>query len=355
MMEFLRELSEAIGISGREERVRRIILSAIEGHVEDIRVDAVGNITAIKRGRDADARKRPRVMLAAHMDEVGFMVTGWDGDGLIKFTSVGGIDDRIIPGMRVLIGDDLLPGVVLWTPIHKNRDQNVIKMANLRIDIGANSKDEVGGKVKRGDRIAFVGEYREIGESVIRGKALDDRAGCSMLIDILRGGDYSCDVLAAFTVQEEIGLRGAGVAARILQPDIAIALECTTANDVPDPLADPDRDSAADYNPTSFLGGGPAITVMDGSMIADPRVVRYMQQLGDVYGIPYQFKTRPGGGTDAGAIHRTNTGVPSSVIALPGRYIHSPNAYIHRDDYHNGVRLAQAVLENITRDVLKPL
>lgn len=355
MMEFLRELSEAVGVSGREENVRKIILRAIDGYVEDIRVDAVGNITAIKRGDAGEAKRRPRVMLDAHMDEVGFMVTGWGDDGLIRFTPVGGIDDRIVPGLRVRIGDEAVPGVVLWTPIHKNKDQTVVKIANLRIDIGANTKDEVAGKIKRGDRIAFCGDYMEIGESVIRGKSLDDRAGCSVLIDILRGGPYPCDILAAFTVQEEIGLRGAAVAARYLKPDVAIALECTTANDIPDPLADPDRDDPLDSNPTTKLGSGPSITFMDRSMVADPRLLRFLQQLAEVYGIPYTLKTRLGGGTDGGAIHRSNLGVPTSVISIPGRYIHSPLAYIHRDDYINAVRLTQAALENFNRDILKPL
>ncbi|MBK8138515.1 MAG: M42 family metallopeptidase [Chloroflexi bacterium] len=355
MMEYLRELSEAIGVSGREENVRKIILRAIEGYVEDIRVDAVGNITAVKPGDGKDAKKRPRVMLDAHMDEVGFMVTGWGDDGLIRFTPVGSIDDRIVPGLRVRIGDDGVPGVVIWTPIHKNKDQAVVKIANLRIDIGAGTKDEVAGKIKRGDRIAFSAEYLEIGSSIIRGKSLDDRAGCSVLIDVLRGGPYPCDVLAAFTVQEEIGLRGAMVAARILKPDVAIALECTTANDIPDPLADPDSDDPRDYNPTTRLGSGPAITFMDKSMVADPRMLRYLQQLAEVYGIPYTFKTWLGGGTDAGAIHRSNLGVPTSVISIPGRYIHSPLAYIHRDDYANAVRLTQAALENLNRDIVKPL
>src|SRR5688572_30081697 len=130
----LKELSEAVGVSGKEDAVRNIILKAIENHAEDIRIDAMGSVTGLKPGTG----HKMRVMLAAHMDEVGFMVTGFEGDGLIRFTSVGGIDDRILPGLRVRIGDDMIPGVIIWTPIHKNRDENVVKMSNLRIDIGAN-------------------------------------------------------------------------------------------------------------------------------------------------------------------------------------------------------------------------
>ncbi len=353
MMEYLRELSEALGVSGHEDSVRQIILRAIDGVVENVRIDAVGTVTALLPGKGKDPKKRPRVMLDAHMDEVGFMVTGWDDGGLIRFLPVGGIDDRIIPGLRVKIGDEAIPGVVLNTPIHKSKEQSVVKVANLRIDIGAASKDDVAGKIRRGDRIAFSSEYREIGSTIIRGKSLDDRAGCSALIDVLRGGPYPCDVLAAFTVQEEIGLRGAKVAARYLNPEVGIALECTTAHDLPDPLDDPD--DPREVNPATRLGSGPAITFMDRSMVSDPRLLRYLQQLADVYGIPYTLKTQLGGGTDAGQIHLANAGIPSAVISIPGRYIHAPHAYIHREDYMNTVRLTQAALENLNRDVLKPL
>lgn len=353
MMEFLQELSEAIGVSGHEDNVRRIILRALDGAAQDIRIDSVGTVTAFLPGKGKDVAKRPRVMLDAHMDEVGFMVTGIDDNGLLRFQPVGGIDDRIIPGMRVKIGDGALPGVVLWTPIHKNREQAVVKVANLRIDIGASSKEEAGAAVKRGDRIAFSSEYREIGSSIIRGKSFDDRAGCSVLLDVLRAGPYPCDVVAAFTVQEEIGLRGAKVAARYLKPEVALAIECTTAHDLPDPLDDPD--DPREINPATRLGGGPVLTFMDRSMVADPRLLRYLQQLADVYGIPYALKTMLGGGTDAGGIHTANTGIPSAVISIPGRYIHAPHAYIHRDDYANTVKLTQAALENLNRDVLKPL
>ncbi|GIK30423.1 MAG: M42 family metallopeptidase [Anaerolineae bacterium] len=353
MMEYLQQLSEAIGISGREEAVRKIVLEAIDGCVDEVHVDALGSITAIKRGTEGS--KRPKVMVDAHMDEVGFMATGVDGDGLIKFVPVGGIDARIVPGMRVKVGPSGIQGVVLSTPIHKNKDSTVIQIANMRIDIGASNKEEANGKVKKGDRIAFDSRYRILNDSTICGKSLDDRAGCSVLIDVLRESSYPCDILAAFTVQEEIGLRGAMVAARRLKPDVGLALECTTAGDIPNPLADPDSDDLADLNPTCRVGRGPTLSFMDRSMIADPRLLRHLRQLADVYGVPYQLKTQLGGGTDAGSIHRANTGVPSAVISLPGRYIHSPHALISHSDYLNAVRLAQAFLENLTHDVLKPL
>jgi endoglucanase len=287
-------------------------------------------------------------MIAAHMDEIGFMVRGFDGDGLIRFSAIGGIDERILPGLRVRIGD--IPGVIIWMPIHLNKDQNVIKLSGLRIDIGASSKDEAAGKVKPGDRIAFDSKFMEIGDRMLRGKSFDDRVGCSLLVDLLQGDPYPVDLLAAFTVQEEIGLRGAKVAAQALNPDVAFALEGTTANDLPNPLADPD--DLDDVNPTCRLGAGPALTIMDRSMITDPRLLTFLSAAADAEGIPYQFKTQLGGGTDAGSIHMANAGVPSAVISVPCRYIHSPTAYLNRDDYDNTLRLVRAALSRISRDVL---
>jgi endoglucanase len=346
----LKELSEAVGVSGKEDAVRSVVLKAIEGHAEDIRIDPLGSITALKTSKSR-SKKKLRVMLAAHMDEIGFMVMGFDSDGLIRFTNIGGIDDRILPGLRVRVGNDLIPGVIVWTPIHKNNDQNVVKLSNLRIDIGATNKDGVNGKVKRGDRIVFDSYYSEMSAKILRGKAFDDRVGCSLLVDVLQGGSYAVDVLAAFTVQEEIGLRGARVAAQALNPDIGFALEGTTAHDIPNPAAIPDDDDQP--NPVCKLGDGPALTVMDSSVIVDPRLLRFMRATAEKNKIPFQLKTAPGGGTDAGSIHRANAGIPSAVISVPCRYIHSPVALLNRDDYDNTLKLIQALLNNLSADVLK--
>ena len=339
----LQALSEAAGISGQEEAVRDIILEAIEPHVTDLRTDAMGNVLALRAGEQGAAR--PRVMLAAHMDEVGFMVTGYDGDGLVQFDSVGGIDDRILPGLRVRIGTGGLPGVILWTPIHKNRDQNVTKMSSLRIDIGASSKGDAQTKAPLGSMVVFDSHYAEHG-NLLRGKAFDDRAGCAVLVDLLRGGPYPVDVMVAFTVQEEVGLRGAQVAARALQPDIAFSLECTTAHDLPDPSADPDELHTTP-NPTARLGGGPAITLMDSSVIVPPGMVDLIRNTAEANAIPYQFKTRRGGGNDAGQIHLQNGGIPSATISIPARYIHSPAALISQGDYDATVNLVAALLRTV--------
>lgn len=344
----LKELSEAVGVSGQEDAVRKVILNAIDGHAERIRIDALGSVTAVKPG--TDGANRPRIMLAAHMDEIGFMVKSVDGDGLIRFASIGGVDARILPGLRVKVGDKKLPGVIVWPPIHRNQDQNTVKLENLRIDIGASNKEGVNGQVKAGERIAFDSEYVEMSAKMRRGKAFDDRVGCSLLVDVLQGGPYPVDVLAAFTVQEEIGLRGAKVAAQILQPDLAIALEGTTAHDLPNPAAGPDNREAR--NPSTRLGAGPALTVMDSSMITDPRLLKWLRGTAESDSIPYQLKSLPGGGTDAGAIHTANSGIPSAVVSVPCRYIHSPSALMHIDDYDHTLALLKAALHSLTADVL---
>jgi endoglucanase len=340
----LQELSEAVGVSGNEEAIRKIILGAIDGHAENIRIDPMGSVTALKKGTGSTGL---RVMLAAHMDEVGFMVTSVESDGTLRFTKVGGIDDRILPGLRVRVGADQIPGVILWGPIHKTWDQKgVQKINNLRIDIGVNSKDQANGKVKAGDRVVFDSRFMEVSNTMLRGKAFDDRVGCSLLVDVLQGGPYAVDVLAAFTVQEEVGLRGARVAAQALNPDVAFALEGTTAHDIPNPATDPDDTTRP--NPACKLGYGPVLTVLDRSMITDPRVLRFLRATAAANGIPYQLKTAPGGGTDAGAIHLANAGIPAAVISMPCRYIHSPSAYLNRDDYAHTLQLIQAALNSLT-------
>ena len=342
----LQALSEAIGVSGEEQAVRKIVLNAIREHVTDLQVDAMGNVLALKKGTGGS---NFRLMFVAHMDEIGFMVTGIDSNGLINFTKVGGVDDRILPGLRVKIGKKQLPGAVIWKPIHKGYSQNVVKINNLRIDVGATKKENAN--VKLGDRIAFDSEFMEIGDTILRGKAFDDRVGCAILIDIIRGGPYPIDIAVAFTVQEEIGLRGAKVAAKTLKPTVAIALEGTTAHDVPNPSADPDDNTVP--NPVCRLGDGTAITVMDNSMITDPRLLNFIRSTAETENIPYQLKTGRGGGTDAGAVHISNSGVPSAVLSVPCRYIHSPSALLNRNDYQNTVQLCKAILNNMPINIVE--
>lgn len=343
----LEQLSNAIGVSGEENAVRKIILEAIKDHVTDIQIDAIGNVTALKKGT---GKSPVKVMIAAHMDEIGMMITGHDSSGMLRFTNVGGLPANIMPGLRLKVGKDNLQGVVIWTPIHMNRDRNVKKLKDLRIDIGASSKSAAEGKAKIGTRATFDTTYAEINDVMVRGKAFDDRVGCSLLVDILQADPYDVDVYAAFTVQEEIGLRGAQVVAQGLKPDFAIVLEGTTAHDIPDPEVD--ADSGDSVNPACKVGSGPVLTVMDKSMITAPHILKFVRMIAGKNKIPYQLKTALGGGTDAGRIHVSNTGVPSIVISMPCRYIHSPTAFLSKEDYANDLKLVQAVLNNVTPDTI---
>lgn len=336
----LQALSEAIGVSGEEDDVREIIMPAIWEHVDSLQVDAMGNLTALQTGLQYP---QFTVMIAAHMDEVGLMVTAVEDNGLIQFTNVGGIDARILPGLRVKVGRDRDPGVVLWKPIHMGRDMKTAPMDSLRIDVGASDKKAA----KPGDRIAFDSAYTQLSQDTVRGKAFDDRVGCAILVDILQNGPYPVTVAAAFTVQEEIGLRGAQVAAQRLQPDAAIVLEGTTAYDVPDPNLELDADDLP-ANPGAKLGAGVVLTLVDGRMISDPRALSFLRDIASANGIDYQFKTVGGGGTDGGAIHTAQSGIPTLTLSTPCRYIHSPTALMNLKDYESTRQLAQAALRAIS-------
>ncbi len=342
-IKLLRELCEAIGVSGDEGDIRRLIIKHIRDHVEDLQIDAMGNLLAIKRGTGASSL---RVMAAAHMDEVGLMVLGFDSDGAIRFHEVGGIDDRILPGTRVLVGKDRIPGVVSWVPIHLNKSEETVSMDRLRIDVGANSKDGAQNGIERGDLIAFDSRLEELGPTV-RGKAFDDRAGCASLIKLIQGEPFPFDLCVAFTVQEEVGLRGAKVAAQHFAPEVAFVLESTACHDLPQDPLEPDQTTI------TRLGGGPAITVMDRSMISAPRLVQHLVRVADQHGIPHQFRSpQHAGGTDAGAIHKTGIGVPSVVIANPCRYLHGPHLIMNVSDWENQSRLVRAAWLALTPEIV---
>lgn len=339
---WLKKLSEAVGVSGHEDEVRQIIIDAIAGQVDEYRVDSMGNVIALKKGDGSSALK---VMIAAHMDEVGFMISQIEDSGLLRFFKVGGLDDRILPAKAVWIGDKKVPGVIGVKPVHlteRNERDKPIKYKQLTIDIGASSKDEAEKLVHLGDYATFATEFVELdpeGQSwrTVRGKAFDDRVGCAVLIELL-ATRYPFDLYAVFTVQEEVGLRGAQVAAFAVEPDLAFVLEGTGANEIP---------TKKDISPSTRLGHGPAITIMDRSFIADRRLVRLLTDTAEELDIPYQIKQPVIAGTDAGAIHRSKEGVPSVTVSVPCRYIHSPAAILSLDDFDNTVRLVQESLPKL--------
>jgi endoglucanase len=335
----LKELSEAFGVSGHEDAVRKLILDTIKDWVDEHHVDALGNLIAFKKGTGNARRK---VMVSAHMDEVGLMIMHIEKEGSLRFRPVGGIDHRILLAKKVLVGDDKVPGVIGMKPIHlleRKERERVAEVKELSIDIGASSKEEAERLVKIGDYAAFDVSFSELGGELrtAKGKAFDDRAGCAVLVELLRDR-YPFDLYAAFTVQEEVGLRGARVAAYSIAPDLAFALEGTICDDLP---------KKRDVSPTTILGAGPAITIMDRSVIADRRLVQLLVDTAEQNGIPYQFKQPGMGGTDAGAIHRTREGVPSVVVSVPSRYIHSPACLLSLNDFDSTVRLMRATLAQV--------
>ncbi len=334
----LQELSEAFGVSGCEDEVRQIIIEAIKDHVDEVRVDSIGNLIALKRGPGEAGLK---VMVAAHMDEVGLMITHIDAEtGAIRFQPVGGIDDRILLSKVVLIGKNRLPGIIGVKPVHLLREEErsqVVRVDQMTIDIGAKDQGETEKAVKIGDYAVFATEFCQLiedGLRTVKGKAFDDRAGCAVLIEVLKER-YPFDLYAVFTVQEEVGLRGARVAAYAIEPDVAFALEGTICDDMP---------KKKDVSPTTEIGAGPAISIMDRSFIADRGLFKLLVETAEELGIPYQFKQPGVGGTDAGAIHLAKEGVPSATVSVPCRYIHSPACLLSLEDFENTVRLMRAAL-----------
>ncbi len=343
MNELLKNLTEAVGVSGEEKEVRLLIRDLIADHVDEWHVDAMGNLIALKKGTGAVDL---RVMVDAHMDEVGLIVTDYDSNGTLKFSGVGGFDDRALLGKVVQVGPKKLTGVIGARPIHllnATQRSTITKMDAMRIDIGAKNKDAASGKVNIGDRAAFVTEYEELGPTAV-GKAFDNRAGCAALIELLRERPYPFDLIATFTVQEEVGLRGATTAAYGVKPDVALILECTPAYDLP---------NKDDVSPNVALGKGPSIYVMDSGTMQDPRLVSLITQTAADNDIPCQIRRPGGGGTNTAVIQRVRGAIPAATIAVPGRYAHTPAMMINLDDYANVVKLAKATLLNLTMDIVK--
>ncbi len=343
-----RELSNAVAVSGDEGAVRRLVLEAIGPHVDEARVDALGNVLAVKRAAPG-TRHAPRVLLAAHMDEVGFMIVDHDTDGGLRFEVVGGISERVLLGQPVLVGAKRLPGIIGAAPVHLlngDRQTSVVKSSQMRIDVGAGSQADARRLAPVGDRAAFATDFVQL-EGALRGKALDDRLSCATLIGLLRAGPYPVELHAAFTVQEEVGLRGARVAGFAVDPVAAIALDCTPAQDLP---------SSRDHENTQYnccLGLGPVIYVADGSTLSDRRLVNYLSRSAEAAGLPYQLRQPGGGGTDAGAIQKARAGVPVVSLSVPARYLHTPASLVRLEDWENTVRLAQLALQNFSLAVLK--
>lgn len=321
----IKTLTELDGVSGCEGEVREFIKSQISGF--EITEDVLGNLIAFKKGTDS----RKKVMLCAHMDEVGFIISSITADGFVKFRTVGGFDERILPGLAVRVGKNKIPGVIGAKPVHlttKEEREKPISEDKLFIDIGSNAAK----LVKKGDYAVLDSSYTEFGDGLFKAKAIDDRAGCAALLELIKENKtYPYDLYVCFSVQEEVGLRGARVLAQRIKPHIAVAIETTTCSDL------------AEKPHVTVLGEGPAVSVADGASYSLNDLRRLALDISKNENIPVQIKTAASGGNDAGSFQRI--GAKSFVISLPTRYIHSPSSAASVSDYENYKKLIKAFAE----------
>jgi len=340
-----KKLSALLGVSGHEEEVRTFILEEIEkrGLADKSWIDPLGNVLAIKEGNVGINR----ILLDAHIDEIGFMISHIDKKGFLHFVSIGGWDNRILLGQSIILksGDgQLFHGIIGSKPPHLSsieERKKVVDIPSMYIDIGMSSDGEViDNNINIGTIGTLTSPYVEFPNGMVRGKAFDDRTGCNVLLHtmmLLKEKEHSDTVLFNFAAQEEVGGFGAITGAYKLKPTLAIAVENTTAADVPD---------IKDSEIPVYIGKGPAITVADKSIITNPMVNKRLIKNAEIDNITYQYKKPRYGGTDAGKIQFSRSGVPSSVVSVPCRYIHSPTSLLKLDDIIETVRLLEVFIRN---------
>ncbi|MCP8311332.1 MAG: M42 family metallopeptidase [Candidatus Methylarchaceae archaeon HK02M1] len=330
----LERLSNACGVAGREEEVRELMKELLKPNVDEVREDKLGNIVGVRRGR----KDMPSIMMAAHMDEVGLMVKNITDVGFVQFAKIGGIDDRILVAQKVLIHTEggPLTGIIGSKPPHilkEEEKKKVIEADELFIDLGASSDKEAREMgVRIGDPISFDIRFTKLREDVVVGKAFDDRVGCAVLAEVMEKLEkVDCTVYAVGTIQEEVGMRGATTAAFGLYPDVGIAVDVTFAGGVP---------GVKDVEAPIKMRKGPSLVVADRGLIAHPKVLRLLVDAAEELGIPYQLEMGSAGTTDAAKIALTREGIPSGVISIPTRYIHSSVSMLSLDDAENAIKLA---------------
>lgn len=331
MTDRILEICALDGTSGDEGAVREYIKSHI--NADEVTTDNLGNLLVFKKGRKTP---KNRIMFAAHMDEVGFMVTDITEDGFLRFGAVGGVDPRVVLGRALRFSNGTL-GVVGTKAVHQQSADERRKapdFPDMLIDIGASSRDEAEKLMKRGDCAVFDSDAFVFGDGFIKSKAIDDRAGCLIMMDMING-DPEYDAWYAFTVQEEIGTRGAKAAAFTVAPDIAVVLETTTACDI--------AGSSGDKR-VCELGKGCVVSFMDRATIYDRGLYQLARETADKLGIPNQTKTLIAGGNDSGAIHVSRGGVRTCALSVPTRYLHSPSCVAKLSDIEATAKLANAVL-----------
>ena len=345
LKEFQKKLSSLLGVSGHEEEVRNFLLEEIENRTlaDKSWIDPLGNVLAIKEGNIG----KNRILLDAHIDEIGFMVSHITKKGFLRFVPIGGWDNRILLGQSVILKSNdgkFFNGIIGSRPPHLTtieERKKVVDISNMYVDIGMTSKEEVrDNHINIGTVGTLYSPFVEFPNGMVRGKAFDDRTGCNVLLHImmlLKEKEHSDTVLFNFAVQEEVGGQGAIIGAYKLEPTMALAIENTTAADVPG--------IKEDKIPV-YIGQGPAITVADRTIISNPKINERLIKNAKDQDIPYQFKKPRYGGTDAAKIQVSRGGVPSSVVSVPCRYIHSPNSLLKLEDIFHTIRLVEAFIQN---------
>jgi putative aminopeptidase FrvX len=345
----LKELTDAKGIPGNEREVREVMKKYIAPFADEITTDGLGSLIAEKVGKEGG----PKIMVAGHLDEVGFMITQIDDKGFLRFQPVGGWWGQVMLAQRVTIvtrkGD--VTGIIGSKPPHilsPEARKKPVEIKDMFIDIGASSREEATEwGIRPGDMVVPYFEFTVMNnEKMLLAKAWDNRIGCAIAIDVLRllkGVDHPNVVYGVGNVQEEVGLRGAKTATYKIQPDIGFAVDVGIAGDTP---------GISEREAMSKMGKGPQVVVYDASLIAHKGLRDLVTDTADEMNIPYQFESIPGGGTDAGSIHLTHNGVPAMAITIATRYIHSHAAMLHRDDYENAVKLIVEVIKRLDRETV---
>lgn len=333
--DFIAEISSIHGVSGREETVREFLINHLPKDV-NYTVDGMGNLLVHKPGKSRASRK---LMMCAHMDEVGFIITYITESGYLKFDTLGGIDPAVIIGKPVTL-ENGITGVVALKHIHQcSADESVTlpQISSLVIDIGARSSEEASKYVSLGDYAVFDSDFIEFGtdKSFIKAKALDDRLGCAFMLDLINS-DLEYDIDFAFTVQEEVGARGALAATYTLNPDMAIVIETTTAGDICD---------VSDEKRACVLGDGPVVSYMDKGTVYDHDLYRFAMRIADENDIPVQTKTLIAGGNDSSSVQRSGNGVRTLAVSIPCRYLHSPSCVINKKDIDSMKKLLLKLTE----------
>ena len=340
MLNLLKQLCALSGVSSWEDEVRDFIRIQAQPYADSIRADAIGNLIVFKKGKKPTGNK---LLLSAHMDEVGLMVKKIEEDGTLRFSTVGGIDRRVLLGKRVFVGEKRIPAVVGNKPIHlttKEERKSVPKLDQLYLDLGAEKREEAEQLVSLGDVATFDPECMEFDNRMLKAKAIDDRVGCAVLLTLLKE-DLPMDCTFVFSAQEEVGTRGAFGYAFSVKPEVALVVEGTTASDIP---------GTPEHMTVCAPGLGPVIPFMDGGTIYDRGLFELLRRLAEENGIPWQTKHRVAGGTDGRTIQRSRQGVRVAGVAAAVRNIHTPSSVASLADCEEMLKLARLFIQAVAEE-----